>query len=265
MLESKRLAAGRFAIVNKQVSKLLTRGKTMAKKYSVNMENGEVVSVEVDGVIYASPDQIPDPEDREKILQLMSGSTEDSFEAEFDKEWEDFDKRFKEVEKQPAKFPIAIVGIFLFVAVIMLAVAVISAVSTSRAVAKEQNAPGQVVDMTVRKSQGGYDSQGTYQAPQDYYYPVVEFSLPDGTRKTVQLSEGSWPPAYEIGEQVTVLYDPGKPINARIQSTSSNIMMWLLPGITGTLGVVFLIVSVSIWWFLRPSPQEAESSDGKAV
>lgn len=237
----------------------------MAKKYSVNMENGEVVSVEVDGVIYAHPDQIPDPEDREKILQIMSKSSEDDFEAEFDKEWEDFDKKFKEQEKQPPKFPIFIVGIFLFVAVIMLAIAIISAVSTSRAAAREQRAPGQVVDMTIRKSQGGYDSQGTYQAPQDYYYPVVEFSLPDGTRKTVQLSEGSWPPAYEVGEQVTVLYDPGKPINARIQSTSSNLMLWILPGITGILGIAFLIAAVSVFWFSRPSPQEVKPDTGSAV
>jgi hypothetical protein len=228
----------------------------MAKKYSVNMENDEVVSVEVDGAIYAHPDEIPDPEDREKILQLMSRTEDDNIDAEFEKEFEDFDKEFKELEKQSAKFPIVIVAIFLFVAVIMLAISVISAVSTSRAVAKEQSAPGEVVDMIVRKSQGGYDSEGTYQAPQDYYYPVVAFSLPDGTRKTVQIGEGSWPPAYEVGEQVTVLYDPGKPINARIKSTSSDILMWLLPGITGTIGVVFLIVSVSIFWFLRPSPSE---------
>ena len=194
----------------------------MAKKYSVNMENNEVVSVEVDGVTYEHPNQIPDPEDRTKILKLMSKTVDEDFDAEFDKEFEDFDKEFKELEKQSAKFPILIVGIFLLVAVITLAIAVISGISTARAVAKEQSASAQVVDLTLRTSRGGYDSQGTYQAPQDYYFPIVEFALPDGTRKIVQLAEGSWPPAYEIGEQVTVLYDPEKPINARIQSTSSN-------------------------------------------
>jgi len=232
----------------------------MAKKYSVNVENDEVVSVEVDGVIYEHPDQIPDPDDREKILELMSKTTEEEFDAEFDKEFEDFDKEFKELEKESSKFPILIVGIFLLVALLMLAIAVISGVSIARAVANEQSASGQVVDLTLRTSRGGYDSQGTYQAPQDYYYPVVEFALPDGTHKTVQLAEGSWPPAYEIGEKVTILYDPEKPINARIQSTTSNILKWLVPGITGTLGVAFLAAAVIAGWFLRPSSQEVKTS-----
>lgn len=112
------------------------------------------------------------------------------------------------------------------------------------------------MDLVVRQSRGGYDSQGTYEPPQDYYYPIVEFSLPNGTRKTVQLSEGSWPAAYEKGEEVTILYDPDKPINARIQSTSSNILKWLVPGITGILGVSFLIAAVVVGWFLWPGTAE---------
>jgi hypothetical protein len=234
----------------------------MAKKYSVNVENDEVVSVEVEGVTYQHPDRIPDPEDRDKILQLISKSTDDEFDPEFDKAFENFDKEFRELERQSAKFPTVIVAVFLIVALITLAIAVISAVSTSRAVAREQGAPGKVVDLTLRTSQGSYDSQGTYQAPQDYYYPVVEFSLPDGTRKTVQLSEGSWPPAYEKGEEVTIRYDPEKPINARIQSTSSTILMWLVPGITGFLGVAFLIAAVFVGWFFKPSSLESNTSNG---
>jgi len=231
----------------------------MAKKYSVNVENDKVVSIEVDGVLYEDPEQIPDPEDRAKILQLMSDSPGEDFDPEFDKAFEDFDKEFRDLEKQSAKFPTLIVAIFALVAVITLTIAVISGISTSRAIARERSAPGQVVDMTMRKSQGGYDSQGTYQAPQDYYYPVVAFSLPDGTRKTVQLSEGSWPPAYEKGEQVTVLYDPDKPINARIQSPSSNILKWLVTSITGFLGVAFLIAAGSVAWFFKPSPPEVDT------
>jgi uncharacterized membrane protein len=234
----------------------------MAKKYSVNVENDEVVSVEVDGVIYEHPDQIPDPEDRAKILQLMSETTDEEFDAEFDKAFENFDEEFRELEKQSAKFPTLIVAVFLLVAVITLAIAIISAVSTARAVEKEQSASGRVVDMVIRTSRGGYDSQGTYQAPQDYYYPVVDFTLPDGTRKTVQLSEGSWPPAYEKGEKVTILYDPEKPINARIQSTSSNILKWLLPGITSTVGVAFLMAAVFVGWFFKPSSPDVKPSSG---
>jgi len=84
--------------------------------------------------------------------------------------------------------------------------------------------------------------------------------LPDGTRKTVQLAEGSWPPAYEIGEKVTILYDPEKPINARIQSSSSNILRWLVPGITGTLGVAFLLAAVIVGWFFKSTSQEVKAN-----
>lgn len=234
----------------------------MAKKYSVKVENGEVVSVEVDGVSYAHPDQIPDEKDRAKIEALIDHTINEDLDSAFDEEFKDFDKEFRELEKQSAKFPTLILGIFLLVAIIMLTISVISAVGARRTVAREQEAPGVVVDMTLRTSQGGYDSEGTYQAPQDYYYPVVEFALPDGKIKTVQLSEGSWPPAYEVGEQVTVLYDPSKPINARIQSASSNILMWLVPGITGAVGVGFLIAALTVWWFFRPAPEKDEAEVG---
>ena len=40
---------------------------SVAKKYSVQMEDDKIVSVEVDGVTYTNPDEIPDEQDREKI------------------------------------------------------------------------------------------------------------------------------------------------------------------------------------------------------
>ena len=132
----------------------------MAKKYSINMENDELVSVEVDGITYTDPGDIPDPEDRAKILELISKSTEDDFDAEFEKEFENFDQEFRELEKQSAKFPVLIVGIFLLVALITLSIAVISGISASRAVAREVSAPGQVVDLITIVSQADVGAQG---------------------------------------------------------------------------------------------------------
>ena len=57
------------------------------KKYSINWENDEPVSFEVDGVTYESVDQIPDEVDREKITAMIDGSVEQQFEKEF----KDFD------------------------------------------------------------------------------------------------------------------------------------------------------------------------------
>ena len=210
----------------------------MAKKYSVNVENDEVISVEVDGVLYSDPDQIPDPEDREKILELISMSSGEDLEKEFEAE-------VRALERQSAGAPKIIVSIFLAVGVLMLVIALISTVSTIRALAREASAPGQVVDMTMRQSR---DSET--QVISEYYYPVVEFSLPDGTPKRVQLSEGSWPPEYEIGQPVTILYDPGKPLDARIRSASSTVLKWILPGITGIVGVAFLGITLIVSGFL---------------
>lgn len=217
----------------------------MAKKYSLNIENDEVVSVEVDGVQYDSPDQIPDPEDRAKILRLMSTSTDDEFDQDFDQE---FEAEFRELERQSAQFPKIIVSIFLLIAVIMLTIAAIATVSTVKRLAREQSTPGRVVDVVVRPS---WDNERRIST--DYYYPVVEFYLPGEVRQTVQLSEGSSPPSYQTGESITVLYDPDHPLDARIQSASSTILMWILPGITGVMGLAFLAAGLFAWWFLKPT------------
>jgi hypothetical protein len=68
----------------------------------------------------------------------------------------------------------------------------------------------------------------------------VEFVAQDGKRRNVQLSEGSFPPAYEVGDEVTILYEPEHPLDARIKSFGSSALMWILPGITGILGIAFL-------------------------
>lgn len=220
----------------------------MAKKYAVNVENDEVISVEVDGVQYNSPGQIPDETDRDKILGLISKSTDEDFGKDFVQE---FEAEFHALEGQSAGALKIIISIFLAVGVIMLVIALISTVSTIRALAREASAPGLVVDMTMRQSR---DSET--QVTSEYYYPVVEFSLPDGTPKRVQLSEGIWPPEYELGQPVTIQYDPGKPLDARIRSASSTVLKWILPGITGILGVAFLGITLTVRRFLLSDLEE---------
>jgi hypothetical protein len=220
----------------------------MSKKYSINIEDEQVVSVEIDGVVYEDPDQIPDQEDRARIIQLMDGSSEDDFDEIFDQEFDrEFEAEFQELQRRSARFPTLIVAIFLGVALIMLAVAAISAFNSFRRLSREESAPGQVVDLVLRRYQP--DSS---QDSREFYYPVVEFNLPDGSRQHIQLSEGSWPPAYSVGEPVTVLYDPGNPQEARIQSGSSTLLMWILPAITGTIGVAFLVVLIIVFK-MRPA------------
>ena len=85
-----------------------------------------------------------------------------------------------------------------------------------RRLSTEKAAPGRVVDLVVHRFTQRLSRQSAA-----YFYPLVEFSLPGGQQKVVELSEGSWPPAYKTGDAVTVLYDPDQPENARINSFSS--------------------------------------------
>ena len=147
--------------------------------------------------------------------------------------------------------PKVIISIFLGIGLLLSTIAAISTVTTIRKLSREASAPGRVVDMVVRQS---YDSET--KVTNEYYYPVVEFDLPGGTHKQVQLSEGSWPPEYEIGQPVTVLYDPTHPLDARIKSTSSSMLMWIFPGITGIVGIVFLGVTLVVWRFLGSDSAE---------
>jgi hypothetical protein len=69
----------------------------------------------------------------------------------------------------------------------------VSALNTFRDRGREESAQGQVVDMTERRAENG----------NQFSFPVVEFILPDETVQTVQLAQGSWPPAYEVGDVAT--------------------------------------------------------------
>lgn len=200
------------------------------KKYSINWENDEAVSFEVNGVEYKYLEDIPDEADRLK-LEAMIDSAED---AEFDAE---FEKMGKEVEQiNGPKVENIILSVFTGIAVLMLLIAGIASFSNVMKINREESAPGRVVDMIQRRE---YVNQQD-RVVDEYYYPVVEYTSQDGKSHKVQLNEGSSSPEYEVGDDVTVLYNPEHPLDARIQSFGSSALMWILPGITGILGIAFL-------------------------
>lgn len=210
----------------------------MEKKYSVQWEEDEVKSVEVDGVEYAAPEDIPDASDRERIQSMILEGPD-----------ADFDVDMSLPEGKPFPGEKIIFGVFLGVALLMLLIAGIAGFSTARAITREVSAPGKVVEMVARS-----DSEGN-----DYYYPVIEFYARDGSKKTVQLSEGSWPPLYEVGEAVNVSYDPQRPTRAHIQSLSGGFLRWLVTLITGFLGVAFGGAAWMVRKVFWPKPGEGSS------
>jgi hypothetical protein len=201
------------------------------KKYSINWEDDEAVSFEVNGIQYESLEDIPDEDDRLK-LEAMMNSAED---AEFDADFEKIQKELEPINNFPMEK--VVFGIFTGVAVLMLLIAGIASFNNISKINREASAPGRVVDMTKQLE---YDDQYRDRVIGEAYYPVVEFTANDGKRRQVQLNEGSFPAAYEVGDEVTILYEPDHPLDARIKSFASSAGMWILPGITGILGVAFL-------------------------
>ena len=216
------------------------------KKYSINWENDEPVSFEVDGVSYGSVDEIPDEADREKITAMMDASFDASFDQQFEKEFKDFDKEFEKDweanKKTSANAEKLILGIFTGVAVLMLLIAFGSSASAILKMNREESAPGRVVEIIERREYVNEQDR----VVQDYYFPVVEFVSKDGRHHTVHMTEGSSAPSHEVGDEVTILYNPEHPLEARIESVGSSALMWILPGITGILGLGFLGAVIAV-------------------
>lgn len=202
------------------------------KKYSINWENDEAQSFEVNGVAYESLDDVPDWKDRDKLAAMLHASSEEDFEeVKFD------EKEFEELRKA-ADDPTMerwVLGGFTAIAVIMLLVTIVSIFSNIQKILKEESVPGMVVDVVKRRELVNEEND----IVRDFYYPVIEFVPSDGHKRSLQVNEGSDSPFYEKGDEITVLYDPEHPLDARINSAGSNALMWVLPSITGILGIAF--------------------------
>ena len=202
------------------------------KKYSINWENDEAQSFEVNGVTYESLDDVPDWKDRDKLAAMLHASSEEDFEeVKFD------EKEFEELRKAAENPGMErwVLGGFTAIAVIMLLVTIVSIFSKIQKILKEESVPGMVVDVVKRRELINEEND----IVRDFYYPVIEFVPSDGHKRSLQVNEGSDSPFYEKGDEITVLYDPEHPLDARIKSASSNALMWVLPSITGILGIAF--------------------------
>jgi hypothetical protein len=212
------------------------------KQYAIKQKDGKLVSITVDGTEYDSVDAIPDPDDRAQVELLLADNLDAEF-GNFDKQLDkqsdkQFDEQFARTSTGAPPFTKMIAGIFAAVAILMFAIAGISAFMVVRTLDSEAHAPGRVVDLAER-----YDRAGN-----TFYYPVVTFSLPDERQLEVQLADGAWPAAYAIGDPVQIAYDPAQPRNARIDSPSNTFAFWIVPIITGVLGIAFAGATALALW-----------------
>jgi hypothetical protein len=219
------------------------------KKYSINWENDEPVSFEVDGVSYESLDQVHDETDREKLSAMMDGSLDRQFEKEFKDFDKEFEKDWQEHKKTSAGAEKIILGVFTGVAILMLLIAFVSSARAILKMNSEESAPGRVVEIIERREYVNEQDR----VVEEYYYPVVEYISRDGRSHSVHMTEGSSVPSHEVGDEVTVLYNPDRPLEARIKSFGSSALMWILPGITGILGLGFLVAVMAVRRLMPPT------------
>jgi hypothetical protein len=213
------------------------------KKYSINWEDDLPVSFEVNGVTYEDLEDVPNETDRRKLEAMMDSS----FDAEFnDPEFEKMGQELKQMDGP--KVENIVLTVFTGIAALMLLIAGIASFSNIMKIAREESAPGTVVEVVERRSYINEEDR----IIEEFYYPVVEFVAKDGKRRSVQMSEGSSSPYYEAGDEVVVLYEPDHPMDARIRSAGSSALMWILPGITGILGVAFLGAVIAVRKLMPP-------------
>jgi hypothetical protein len=77
-----------------------------------------------------------------------------------------------------------------------------------------------------------------------FYYPKIAYPASDGHTYTLAPDTGSRPADYHEGQAVSVLYDPAKPEDARIDSFWG---LWLVPVVCGPVALAMLVL-----WLLAP-------------
>ena len=82
------------------------------------------------------------------------------------------------------------------------------------------------------------------------YRPVVNFTTSDGQDITFASSVASNPSPYEVGDKVTVLYNPLRPHDAKIKSF---VQLWIGTLIVGGLGILFTLIGLLISFFVMKS------------
>ena len=92
-------------------------------------------------------------------------------------------------------------------------------------------ANGTVIKLVENRSS---DSGATYR-------PVFVFRDSREREHEINSAVGSYPPAYKIGDKVTVLYNIEEPENASLDGFFD---LWLMPLVLGSIGGVHLLVAV---------------------
>jgi len=103
--------------------------------------------------------------------------------------------------------------------------------NTQQFLAQSETAQGEVIHLVLGSSRTDDSGSGS-----GVYYPVVRFATPEGEYIEFQSGIGSQPPAYRVGDRVTVRYRPDDPYRAKIDSF---FQLWFLSVLFGGMGFMF--------------------------
>jgi hypothetical protein len=138
-------------------------------------------------------------------------------------------------------FGFLIVGIVAAVGPFLLALGAFSVVRTEMFIHSSIAVDGKIVDMRQMRGRRGA-----------IFAPVFRFNLQDGQVYVVGSNTGTNPPQFKIGDRVKVLYRPGHPEGARIDSFGQ---LFLFPLAAGIVGGSLTVLTVLI--FRRAQKQRA--------
>jgi hypothetical protein len=119
---------------------------------------------------------------------------------------------------------------------ICLLIALVSALYFWHFVSTASHADAKIIRMVERKVKDDETA----------YFPVFTFHDAKGAEHTIHSSSGSFPPAYEVGDTVPVLYSPTDPANAKIDSFFS---VWGISLITVVIGSIELPIGLVVWFW----------------
>jgi len=127
-------------------------------------------------------------------------------------------------------------GILIAGGSICLLIALISTLYSWHFVRTASQANGKIIRMIQQEDK----DDGTV------YFPVFTFYDAQGAEHTIHSSSGSFPPAYEVGDTVPVLFSSADPTNAKIDSFFS---VWGISLITGIISGIDLPAGFIIWYW----------------
>lgn len=125
--------------------------------------------------------------------------------------------------------------LFFLIGIGVVISGIFATLKARRQLAGSAKATGKIVDFGRIQGKSGY-----------LYCPQVVFQIPNGQTVKFQSEVGSQPPAYNIGQQVQVVYQITNPNKAEIDSAMA---LWFVPGCMSLMGLALLFMGVVLFGF----------------